>query len=867
MSVKWVGSPGVHVPLEEQEKFEELLAEYGCVPVFLQPDLQERFFNGFCKEVLWPLLHYVMPQVNQNFGKRWDAAWQAYTAANQIYANVVTQLVESSNDFIWVQNYHLLIVPSFLRKKLPRAKIGIFIHTPFPSSDVFRVLPARENILRGIMSADLVGFHTFDYARHFLSCCKRVLDLDFETMPGGTLGVKYSGRFVSLLISHVGIESEELSRLAHTTEVLQRAEAIRKKYHPRKIIIGVDDLDLVKGSLLKLQAFERFLRTHPDWKDKVVLLQVILPWSMSNATKALVRDAVVAEVAQIRSEFGEKVIEVIERESIDLNEQVALHVASHAAVISTFWDGLNLAPYEFTASQNSDDPGALVLSEFMGCSRSLSGVLRVNPWSLEQVSDAIHTALSMTKEERIANHQRRYHYVMTHTLERWAVGFLRNLHQATKLVDHLNFVQVGWGSNVRLVGLRSDFTHLDHAVVTRAYQASAQRVLLLDYDGTLTPAQPQSTESSHVAPSDELKRVLRKLASNPKNTVFLLTGRKRDILAQWFGDIPELGLAAEKGVFIKWPLCLRRKPAELVSGESKDAGEVKQAVEPAPDLWEVSCPIEDFTWKEIALEVIKAYTEQTDGSWIEDKEYGIVWHYEAADPEYGRMQASELSKYLNKVISTPGIDVVKYDYNRILEVKPHGVNKGTTANLILDAVLGHSSAGAAPSTASSSSSASASAALQNPPFLLCVGDDKSDEDMFKAIQAHSVRFHKAGEHEDKNEKGKKERRTGAFTCCVGIKPSNARFYLHDDEEVHSLLQALAACKQVQSLSAAGEEEDEEPSDHEAAWSRAKGGLGALTGASSSLLRRRKDSRTSVDSDASSDEESDVKQRSPRHKAL
>lgn len=897
MQLRWVGSPGVDVAKEEQDQLEEALLEHNCVPVFLPAELQDRFFNGFCKEVLWPLLHYVMPHNNLSFGKRWDAVWQGYTAANQTYSNVVARVAESQHDSIWIQNYHLLLMPSFLRKKLPRAKIGIFIHTPFPSSDVFRMLPTRENILRGIMCADLVGFHTFDYARHFLSCCKRVLDLDFETMPGGTLGVKYSGRYVSILISHVGIESQQLREVAQLPEVVARAEQLRKQFHPRKIVVGVDDLDLVKGSLLKMQAYQRFLQNYTEHRDKVVLFNVFLPTSMSSASKQVVRDAIQREIGDIRRQYGDGVIEVIERDSIDLKETVALYLASHVAVVSAFWDGLNLAPYEYTASQDPANPGALVLSEFMGCTRSLSGVLRVNPWSLDQVADSIHQALAMSLEERQANHQRRAQYVMNHTLERWAIGFLRNLDQATQLCGDLNYVQVGWGSNVRLVGLRSDFTHLDASALAPVYRRSFVRLMLFDYDGTLTPAQDASTSTSTQpaaaaaaacssadvksgdasiaaaavvpvprGPSEALKSHLKSLTADPRNVVFILTGRNRHVLSTWFADLPELGLAAEKGVFLRWPKRWRDKVtatgATLVRAT---AAAPVEADAPSSDVvgagvagssssltapvtladWELACPVDDFSWKRLALEVIRIYTEATDGSWIEDKEFGIVWHYENADPEYGRMQANELAKYLVKVVSNPQIDIVKYDYNRIVEVKPRGVNKGTTASIILEAVFGGVSAQQSQQQASSC-------------CIMAIGDDRSDEDMFKAVQTHMERVtsglgtgsaalpssasepilptvqstpasplagplspgsssSSSGSAASAAAAAAKRHFPNVFTCCVGIKPSLAHYYLHDDEEVCRLVETMAqwSRKQDEKVPGIPEGRDHEVDEHDA----------------------------------------------------
>jgi trehalose 6-phosphate synthase/phosphatase len=341
--------------------------------------------------------------------------WQAYTAANALFASVVSHCLDSPTDTIWVHNYHLLLLPSFLRTKLPRAKIGLFIHTPFPSSDVFRVLPTRQNILSSMMASDLLGFHTFDYARHFLSCAKRVMDLDYETLPGGSLGIKALGRFVSILISHVGIDSEMFKHTASLDSVQAKVEALKLKYGSRRMIIGSSDLDSVKGGLLKFQAYDRFFHRFPQWVGQVVFVDLMLQRNQSlkldheQDMNTLVRQT----VEEIHRKYGPNVLDVLElHEPLPLNDAVAYFNASDVCIVSQFWDGLNLLPFEYTVSQNESNPGALIISEFMGCSRTLNGVLRVNPWSLDSVAVALNVALNMSIEERKANHSRRLNYCM-----------------------------------------------------------------------------------------------------------------------------------------------------------------------------------------------------------------------------------------------------------------------------------------------------------------------------------------------------------------------------------------------------------------------------------------------------------------------
>jgi trehalose 6-phosphate synthase/phosphatase len=763
--VSWVGWPGVFVPKEDEDEFNDMLEKLQCRPVYLTPELKESFFDRCCKGVIWPLLHYRMPTSDLNFAKQWDTLWQSYTTANMLYSKQISSIVENERDAIWVHNYHLMLIPSFLRKKMPRAKIGFFIHTPWPTSDVFRTIPGRANILRGILCSDLIGFHTYDYARHFLSSVKRVLDLEVESLPGGSLGVTYNGRDVCIRISHVGIPAEIYQQITAQSEVQQRSEQIRREVNGRMIIVGVDELDLVKGTMLKFQAFERFLAQHPEYRKQVVLMEIISGSYNTKEEKMVVRNQVMQEVTNIRRLYGEDVIRIVEPPPGELwpalPEVVAIYRAATVGFISTFWDGLNIIPFEFTACQDEENPAALIVSEFMGCSRSLSGVLRVNPWRLEQVADAIHSALEMDVNERRGNHRRRFKYVTTHTLEAWANGFLQDLDKAAQRCDDLNLVQVGWGSNVCLIGLRKNFAHLDSGDINFHFRRASRRLLIFDYDGTLT----SESDRYLCRPSDRLLGHLQSLCRDPRNVTFIMSGRERKVLSDWFSTVKGLGLASEKGCFVRWP---------------------------GSEQWQVTHSVKANEWKPIALELIQQYTDCTDGSYVEDKESAIVWHYEAADPEYGRMQASELAKFLESVLSLYHVDVVKYDYNRILEVKPRGVNKGVTTKAILQRLAKQFKSVSEPPT--------------TPFFALCVGDDRSDEDMFHILEPSSPLLQQLtippilGSDQMVRVPAQTPR---VYTVCVGLKPSSASHYLHDPQEVLDVIEGLTTCTEAYSSGSAG----------------------------------------------------------------
>eukprot|EP00475_Leptophrys_vorax_P020534 TRINITY_DN28121_c0_g1_i1.p1 TRINITY_DN28121_c0_g1~~TRINITY_DN28121_c0_g1_i1.p1 ORF type:complete len:914 (-),score=227.25 TRINITY_DN28121_c0_g1_i1:77-2797(-) len=762
--VKFVGYPGLSVNLADKDDLELALAEFDCFPVWIENELYDRFFNGFCKGILWPLFHYFTPSLKPGFGKKWDLLWQSYNNVNMAFAKKVSEITEDDNDTIWIHNYHLLLLPSFVRKKLQRAKIGIFVHTPFPTSDLYRCLPARSNILRALLCADLIGFQTYDYARHFFSALKRIMDLDFQTMPGGALGVIYSGRSVTIRINHVGIPVQKLRDIAKSEQCQKNVVDIKLKHDSRRIILAVDDLDPVKGTVCKIQSFGGFLERYPEWIEKSVLVNVLSSSTASSQEQDDLNRQISLEVEEIKLKYGNKVIDMIDGNSVSVEELVALYQSADVGLFSTFWDGLNVCPYEFTASQDNESPASLIISEFMGCSRSLSGAASVNPWKLEQVSEAIYSSLTMSLQERKAHHDRRFKYVMKHSFTDWYQGFLRDLDEASLQTVNLNFVQVGWGSNVRLIALRTGFQHLEDQDITPDYRGSRSRLLLLDYDGTLTA----ESNPELAAPTEQVLKVLRILSEDPANIVFILTGRERKVLEQWFGSIPKLGLAAEKGVFYRWP-------------EKTE--------------WHNDLAVKDFEWKKAAKQLMKAYTERTDGSYIEPKESALVWHYEAADPEYGKMQANELAKYLQRVLEGwQGVEVVKYDYNRILEVKPKGINKGVTAERIFKQLQKSG---------------------QSPQFILAIGDDRSDEEVFLALEdilkmpsspapavSPSTRVYPLEEKKDGDLEASDAK---LFSVCVGIKPSNAKFYLNDPQDVVNILTSLSvlAAKVIKRLMSPG----------------------------------------------------------------
>ncbi|KAG8638824.1 hypothetical protein MANES_14G067800v8 [Manihot esculenta] len=561
--VVYVGSLKVDVDTSEQEEVsQKLLEEFNCVPTFLPPDLHKKFYHGFCKHQLWPLFHYMLPMFPDH-GERFDKLlWQAYVSANKVFADKVMEVINPEEDYVWVHDYHLMVLPTFLRKRFYRIKLGFFLHSPFPSSEIYRNLPVRDEILKALLNADLIGFHTFDYARHFLSCCSRMLGLDYESKRGH-IGLEYFGRTVYIKILPVGVHMGRLeSALNHPSSSIKVKE-IKKQFEGKRIIVGADDMDIFKGISLKLLAMEHLLQQNPELRGKVVMVQIVNPARSSGKDVQEAKKETYSITKRINRIFGfpgyEPVV-LIDRH-VPFYEKTAYYALAECCIVNAVRDGMNLIPYKYIVCRqgtpkmdealgiNHQLPhsSTIVVSEFIGCSPSLSGAIRVNPWDVEAVADALNLALTMPDLEKQLRHEKHYRYISSHDVAYWARSFMQDLERACK--DHYSkrCWGIGFGLNFRILSLSPSFRKLSNEHIVSAYKKTYRRVIFLDYDGTVVP------QTSIVkTPSSEVISVLNNLCSDPKNTVFIVSGRGKDPLSDWFAQCENLGIAAEHGYLMRY---------------------------------------------------------------------------------------------------------------------------------------------------------------------------------------------------------------------------------------------------------------------------------------------------------------------------
>ncbi|SGZ51341.1 CIC11C00000005443 [Sungouiella intermedia] len=422
---QWLGWPGLEIPQDEQDKVNsDLMDKFKCTAIFLSDHIADLHYNGFSNSILWPLFHYHPGEMNFD-----ETAWAAYIEANKQFAAKIASQVDD-NDMIWVHDYHLMLLPQMLREELGSSKknirIGFFLHTPFPSSEIYRILPVRKEILVGVLSCDLIGFHTYDYARHFLSSVARIVS-NVKTVPNG---IEYEGRSISIGAYPIGIDVDKFTEGIRKPKVVERIEQLKKKFGDTKIIVGVDRLDYIKGVPQKLHAFEVFLTENPEWVGKVVLVQVAVPSRGDVEEYQSLRANVNELVGRINGRFGTVEFTPIHylHKSIPFEELISLYYMSEVCLISSTRDGMNLVSYEYIACQE-DNKGSLILSEFAGAAQSLNGALVVNPWNIEELSDAIKESLTLPAEKRELNFKRLFDYISKFTSGYWGESFVKELYK------------------------------------------------------------------------------------------------------------------------------------------------------------------------------------------------------------------------------------------------------------------------------------------------------------------------------------------------------------------------------------------------------------------------------------------------------
>ncbi|KAI6081338.1 glycosyltransferase family 20 protein [Hypoxylon rubiginosum] len=724
---------GLWIPREHQIELENRLIHdkrIKTVPVWLADDTEtsdegitlnnQQRWRRYAEHTIYPLFHYKQHEPNDGRAERVE--WADYFRTNMKFADKIIEIYKPG-DIVVIHDYYLLLLPTMLRQRAPNMYISFFLHCPFPSSEFLRCLPRRKEVLEGMLGANLVGFQSYSYSRHFASCCTRILDF-----PSDSVGVDAYGSRVEVGVFPIGIDVGKVEQIAWSKEVSEMHDALKKLYKDKRIIVGRDRLDSVRGVAQKLMAFERFLELYPEWREKVVLIQVTSPNTIDEPEEQPERsitNRVNELVMRINGTYGSLGFSPVQHypQYLSPEEYFALLRAANIGLITSVRDGMNTASLEYVVCQR-DTHGPLILSEFSGTAGSLRDAIHINPWDLTDVAHQIHNALAMSEEKQMTMQSNLYQHVTTQNVQSWITKFLR------KLVGTLASTK---NSNVTPL--------LDRTLMLKQYREANKRLFMFDYDGTLTPIvrDPQSA-----VPSERVIQTLKALAADHRNAVWIISGRDQDFLQQHLGHIPELGFSAEHGSFIRHP---------------------------GSQTWENLAEKLDMGWQADVVDVFQKYTDRVPGSFIERKRCALTWHYRQADPEQGLHASEALHKELEAtVVKKWEVDVMKGKAN--LEVRPTFINKGEISKRLVNDY----NTDIAHMAASDKSSPKGKDGKLD--FVLCMGDDFTDEDMFRALNGIS------GAQVDVNH---------VFTVTIGAstKVTLAKWHMLEPEDVIESIALLA----------------------------------------------------------------------------
>ncbi len=677
----WIGWPGMPVANADKRKLiTKQLAEENMRPVFLTPTEIEEYYEGFSNETLWPNFHYFNQYTEYD-----DHLWKAYQKVNRKFAKEIENVVEP-DDTIWIHDYQLLLLPQMIRESAPKASIGFFLHIPFPSYESFRLLPWRRELLNGMLGSDLLGFHTYDDMRHFLSSVNRLAGI------GNSNGkINVNNRLVMADALPMGIDYDKYAQAAASPETLAREVRYRTSVGSSRLILSIDRLDYSKGIPQRLKAFELFLKSHPEYREKVSLLMVVVPSRDQVGKYKELKEEIDLLVGRINGQYARlnwTPIHYFYR-SFPLPALSAFYRMAEVALVTPMRDGMNLVCKEFIASK-LDQKGVLILSEMAGSSKELSDAILINPNDIDQLVSALKKALSMPEKQQV-----QHMAVMQKSLKRYNIHHWVNLFM--KRLDYIKSEQKSLETKLVDQDILKE--------IKGAYNKSKKRLIFLDYDGTLVGF---NSDPDLTKPDRRLTNILTKLTSDKKNKVVVISGRGRNTLENWLKPF-DLDIIAEHGIWLK--------------DGKKD--------------WKTITQLTD-TWKEEFMNVLEGYVDRTPGSFVEKKDYSLVWHYRKVETGLGEARTRELTSHLKYIANDKNLKVL--EGNKVVEIKNSEVDKGKAAKDWLR--------------------------KNKADFIMACGDDWTDEDTFKVMPPES------------------------YTIKVGSTSSAAKYRVTDFEEIRSILESL-----------------------------------------------------------------------------
>jgi len=687
--IGWSGLTDEEIPDELVDDIDKALAKHGSSKVRLTSEEVDGFYYGFSNRTIWPLFHYFLEYSEFELD-----SWNTYKAVNQKFADAILEKADD-DDIIWIHDYQLMLVPQMVREQRPNISIGFFLHIPFPSFEIFRTMPWREEVLMGLLGSDLIGFHIYDYERHFLSSVRRLLGLEvsFNDIYMGNRVIKVDSFPMGIDYKKFRDAAQEHDKRSpdKISELQKRLNQHKESDPENKFLLSIDRLDYSKGIAKRLYAFEYFLNKYPQYKEKVRLIILAVP-SRSNVPQyQLLKREIDELVGRINGEFATVSWTPIWYfyRSMPFENLIDLYTSSDIAWLTPLRDGMNLVAKEYIATR-TDKTGVLILSEMAGSANEMNESLLINPNNFEQIADSIYEAINMPKEEQQSRNAVLQKRLERYNVEKWANDFMNSL-KAQKDRDAANVSK-------RITDLRLNS-------ILEDYKKARKKLLFLDYDGTLAGFH---NDPQKAGPDKELFNLLDALSSQENTNLFLISGRDKDTFTRWF--LPKkYNMIVEHGVWI-----------------SRNGEEFKLLENVKND------------WMEKIRPVLESFVDRTPGSFIEEKNYSLAWHYRKTDPDFGNLRATELSEVLTSLIGTDDLSVL--NGNKVMEVKSSNVNKGRAAMRMLGE--------------------------DDYDFVFAIGDDWTDEFMFQELPESTV------------------------TVKVGRQKTAAKYYVENTQRVRELLKSF-----------------------------------------------------------------------------
>jgi trehalose 6-phosphate synthase/phosphatase len=624
-SLTWIGWPGTAVddPARREQVEQTLGTQFGFVPVFLDAAEVEAFYEGFANASLWPLLHYMPTRFRYEPG--W---WEQYRRVNEKFAASVLETA-AEDDLVWVHDYQLMLLPGMLKKARPSLRVAFFLHTPFPSYEVFRCHPNRTALVSGLLGADLVGFHTFGYMRHFCSTVLRLLGIDSDLTE-----IHHDGRITKVGVYPIGINSSRFEAALDSPECASHLASFREAYKGQKVILSVERLDYTKGIPQRLDAIDLFLSKRKNCDD-VKFIFVSVPSRENVEQYRILRKEVELLIGRLNGKHATLHNSPIHfvHGSVDFAELCALYVLADVGLVTPLVDGMNLVAKEYVACQR-DKAGVLILSEFAGAAEDLFNATIVNPYDAQSVADAIGESLATPPEEAARLMRPMRDRVMRFDATRWA----------NWLLDDLRAIKPPPPPNVERAAQAS-------RRISETLARGGKIAMFLDYDGTLREIE-RSPEAAR--PNAPTRALLDDLQDNPQLDVTIISGRTPDDLESFLGTY-DFGLVAEHGATI-------RRPHQR--------------------HWERLDRNLSYAWINDVLPVFQLYERSTPGSFIERKRTSLVWHYRRTDPQFGLRRARALVAELATLIANLPLKV--RHGKKVVEITSTEVNKGAAMLHVLE---------------------------------------------------------------------------------------------------------------------------------------------------------------------------------------